>query len=64
MCFFLVPKKIWPPFLTKNLDDRPNFWFALGRLKCAQEELILLREAKDEFESVGAEGGGFYGFEE
>jgi hypothetical protein len=46
------------------LDDRPNFWFALGRLNCAQEKLGLLREAQDEFEGVGAHGGGLYGFEE
>jgi len=46
------------------LDDRPNFWFALGRLNCAQEKLVLLREAQDEFERVGADGRGFYGFEE
>ena len=46
------------------MNDRSNFWFALGRLNCAQEKLVLLREAEDEFERVGAHGGGFYGFEE
>jgi hypothetical protein len=57
-------KEFLAPARTKNLDDRPIFWFALGRLNCAQEKLVLLREAEDEFKGIGAHGGGFYGFEQ